>query len=152
MLPDFCFFLPTLIFHGANSFVISSILGIHISIFITLWLLCDLGKHFFRKKQDEPILYSPYLNNNIFGTPFRRNYLELEENIHFPSHFPLYFSLTMFLTSLPMQCMGVLIKYITIWNNMWIVWMWLKDMVIENKSAFPEAMALSLNEQGQKRI
>ena len=30
--------------------------------------------------------------------------------------------------------------------------MWLKDKVIENKSTFPEAMTLSLNEQGQKRI
>lgn len=30
--------------------------------------------------------------------------------------------------------------------------MWLKDKVIENNSTFPEAMALSLNEQGQKRI
>lgn len=152
MLPDFCFFLPTLIFLSANSFVISSILAIHMSIFITLWLLYDLGKHFFRKKQDQPSLYSPYLNNNIFGPPFQRNYLELEENINFLSHFPPYFSLTMFLTSLPMKCMEVLIKYITIWNNTWIVWMWLKDKVIENNSTFPEAMALSLNEQGQKRI
>ena len=152
MLPDFCFFLPTLIFLSANSFVISSILAIHMSIFITLWLLYDLGKHFFRKKQDQPSLYSPYLNNNIFGPPFQRNYLELEENINFLSHFPHYFSLTMFLTSLPMKCMEVLIKYTTIWNNTWIVWMWLKDKVIENNSTFPEAMALSLNEQGQKRI
>lgn len=120
------------------------------SIFITLWLSYDLGKHFFRKKQDQPSLYSPYLN--IFGPPFQRNYLELEENINFLSHFPPYFSLTMFLTSLPMKCMEVLIKYITIWNNTWIVWMWLKDKVIENNSTFPEAMALSLNEQGQKRI
>ena len=104
-------------FLSANSFVISSISSIHLSSFITLWLLDDLGKlffFFFRKKQNEPILYSPYLNNNTFGTPFQRNYLELEENINLLSHFPPYFSLTMFLTYLLMKCMEVLIKYITI--------------------------------------
>lgn len=41
--------------------------------------------------------------------------------------------------SLLMKCMEVLIKYITNWNNTWIVWTWLKDKDIENEVYLPRS-------------